>query len=177
MIGRMDKPLTPLGALLESAREAVRPKLSQNQAAKRAKTSSTTYRRVITGVARLGGRDVPFEGDPETIARIACVLDIGPEQVEEVGRDDVAYELRALVEHDAHSAAGDGAPVKLEARGYRSDIPSDEELRRAGLQPETVEAISAMRDRIARWIAEGDESQIRRAERVTEALDADRETG
>lgn len=104
----MDKPLTPLGALLESAREAVRPKLSQNQAAKRAKTSSTTYRRVITGIARLGGRDVPFEGDPETIARIARALDIDPAKLDEIGKDDVAYELRRILLMEARDAAIEG---------------------------------------------------------------------
>lgn len=92
----MDKDLTPLGELLESAREARRPKLSQNAVAKHAHTSPTTYRRVITGVARLGGRDVPFEGNDETIARIAHTLGVTPEQLEQVDRPEAAEELRLL---------------------------------------------------------------------------------
>lgn len=67
--------------------------------------------------------------------------------------------------------------VRLEARGYRSDIPTDEELRRSGLKPETAEAIIRMRERIARAAAEGDETLIRRMDRVTEALDEDRDAG
>jgi transcriptional regulator with XRE-family HTH domain len=78
-----------------------------------------------------------------------------------------------------HKAGTGTARVDFDPRGSgrRSDIPSDEELRRSGLQPETAEAIIRMRERIARWIAEGDEALIRRSDRVTEALDEDRDVG
>lgn len=56
-------------------------------------------------------------------------------------------------------------------------VPTDEELRRSGLQPETVKALLAMRRRIERWAAEGDETQIRRANRVIEAIDEERDAG
>lgn len=93
----MDDDLTPLGKLLESAREARRPKLSQNATAKAAGLSPTTYRRVIRGIARFGGRDTEFEGTPESIASIAKVLRVTPEQLEEVDRTDAAEELRSLL--------------------------------------------------------------------------------
>lgn len=95
MLSAMDEDLTPLGELLETARLAKRPKLSQNAVAKAADTSATTYRRIIRGVSRFGGQDVPFEGADETVARIADVLGVTPEQLEQVGRPGAAEELRA----------------------------------------------------------------------------------
>lgn len=90
----MSEDLTPLGALLEAARE--RRKLSQNAAAKKAETSGTTWRRVVKGVARFGGMDVPFDGAPDTVARMARVVGVTPEQLEQHGHADAAEELRAL---------------------------------------------------------------------------------
>lgn len=113
----MDNDLTPLGRLLESAREARRPKLSQNATAKAAGISPTTYRRVIRGIARLGGRDVAFDGTPESIARIARVLGVTPEQLEEAGRTDAAEELRALRREamtDPHASPMDRAEAIMD---------------------------------------------------------------
>lgn len=93
----MSEDLTPLGELLESARGRMKPKLSQNAAAKKAGTSGTTWRRVIKGSARFGGVDVPFEGAPDSIARMALVVGVTPEQLEELGRSDVADDLRSLL--------------------------------------------------------------------------------
>jgi transcriptional regulator with XRE-family HTH domain len=56
-------------------------------------------------------------------------------------------------------------------------VPTDEELRRSALQPETIEALLAMRRRIERWAEDGDETQIRRANRVIEAMDEERDAG
>lgn len=66
--------------------------------------------------------------------------------------------------------------VPDEAPGRR-EPPTDEELRRSGLKPETAEAIIRMRKRIARWIAEGDETLIRQGDRLTEAIDEERDAG
>lgn len=94
----MEEDLTPLGRLLESARKAIRPKLSQNAAAKRAGTSGTTYRRIIRGVSRFGGQDIPFEGAADTVAQIAGVLGVTPGQLREVDRADAARELEGLAQ-------------------------------------------------------------------------------
>lgn len=59
----------------------------------------------------------------------------------------------------------------------RRKPPTDEELRRSGLKDETVNAIIAMRERIARAAAKGDETLIQRMNRVTEVLDEDRDAG
>lgn len=59
----------------------------------------------------------------------------------------------------------------------RREPPTDEELRASALKPETAEAIIRMRKRIARWIAEGDETLIRQGDRLTEAIDEERDAG
>lgn len=71
------------------------------------------------------------------------------------------------------------APGSGKTEAYLANLvaPTDEELRRSGLKPETVEAILAMRRRIARAAAKGDETLIQRMNRVTEALDEDRDAG
>lgn len=136
MLGAMDEDLTPLGELLEKARLAQRPKLSQNAVAKAADTSSTTYRRIIRGVSRFGGQDVPFDGSADTVASIARVLGVTPEQLEEVGRGDAADELRELLETARTEMARRGQ-VKMTARGTASfdegagEDDDDEKLQRA----------------------------------------------
>lgn len=53
----------------------------------------------------------------------------------------------------------------------RQDPPTDDELRRSGLAPETVEELLAMRRRVDRWVAERNEAAIRRAGGVMRVLD------
>jgi transcriptional regulator with XRE-family HTH domain len=56
-------------------------------------------------------------------------------------------------------------------------VPTDEELRRSGLRPETVEALLAMRRSVERLVRKRDEAAIRRANRILEALDEERDAG
>jgi hypothetical protein len=56
-------------------------------------------------------------------------------------------------------------------------VPTDEDLQRSGLQPETVKALMALRRRIERWAEDGDEAQIRRANRVIEAIEEEQDAG
>lgn len=56
-------------------------------------------------------------------------------------------------------------------------VPTDEELRATGLQPETVEALLDMRRHVERLVAKRDEDAIRRANRVLRALDEGQDTG
>lgn len=56
-------------------------------------------------------------------------------------------------------------------------VPTDEELRRTGLQPETVEALLDMRRHVERLVAKRDEDAIRRANRVLRALDEGQDAG
>lgn len=171
----MDNDLTPLGELFEAVRQAMRPKLSQNAAAKAAGTSSTTYRRIISGVSRFGGQDVPFDGSADTVASIARALGVTPEQLEEVGRTDAADELRMVGRAEAVEEA---LPIRP-AKSGRLDmaVPTDDELRASGLAPETIEALLDMRRHVERLVAKRDEDAIRRANRVLRALDEGQDAG
>jgi transcriptional regulator with XRE-family HTH domain len=78
----------------------------------------------------------------------------------------------------AHTASARPSPSASATDEFLArPVPTDEELRASALKPETVEALIAMRERFARWAAEGDEDQIRRAGRLTEALDEERDIG
>jgi transcriptional regulator with XRE-family HTH domain len=78
----------------------------------------------------------------------------------------------------AHTASARLSPTDAAREAFLArPVPTDEELRASALKPETVEALLAMRERFARWAAEGDEDQIRRAGRLTEALDEERDAG
>ena len=144
MLSAMDEDLTPLGELLETARLAKRPKLSQNAVAKAADTSATTYRRIIRGVSRFGGQDVPFEGADETVARIADVLGVTPEQLEQVGRPGAAEELRAARPHARLSQ------VRIEAPAPPAD--EDPKIERAA---ELLAEATALLEEIRRERREG----------------------
>lgn len=127
--GTMDRDLTPLGRLLEAARQAKRPKLSQNAVAKAAGTSSTTYRRIISGISRFGGQDVPFDGSAATVAQIARALDVTPEQLEEVDRADAAEELRLLASSEQRVPVGqavetDTAGPAVQIHDARLTVPN-----------------------------------------------------
>jgi transcriptional regulator with XRE-family HTH domain len=85
---------TPLGHLLEAAR--TKSKLSQNEAARRAGISGTTWRNVVRGYAEHGGNRVVFEGKAQTITEMARVVGIQSFQLREVGRADAADALQDL---------------------------------------------------------------------------------
>jgi transcriptional regulator with XRE-family HTH domain len=84
--------LTPLGALLEAAR--ARSGLSQNEAAKRAGISGTTWRNVVRGYAEHGGSRVPAEGRAQNVASMARVVGVRSFQLREVDRADAAEALQ-----------------------------------------------------------------------------------
>lgn len=85
----------PEGRIIEDAREKRR--LSQNKAAERAGMSGTRWRQIVTGVASGGkGIQIPVHGRAVTVARMAQVVGVTPEQLADVGRGDAAEELREL---------------------------------------------------------------------------------
>lgn len=110
--------LTPLGELLEAARRQARPKLSQNEAAKQAGVSGTTWRRVIKGTARFGGVDVAYNGAPDTVARMARVLGVRPEQLVAVERPEAAQELQELIEADARRQSSEARATELSREAH-----------------------------------------------------------
>lgn len=83
---------TPLGALLEAAR--IKGGLSQNEAAKRAGISGTTWRNVVRGYAEHGGNRVPADGKAPNVASMARVVGVRSFQLREIGRADAADVLQ-----------------------------------------------------------------------------------
>lgn len=156
----------PEGALIAAALK--RSRMSQRQAATKAGISENRLRAIVHGYQTVSaGTYAPVRGPAETVARIAEVAGVTPEELEEAGRADAAEELRSL------KPASDPAVEAFLAR----PVPTDEELRASALKPSTVDALIAMRERFARWAAEGNEDQIRRAGRLTEAIDDKRDAG
>lgn len=91
---REDQPLE--GRLIEEARE--RRNLSQNKAAKMAGMSGTRWRQIVYGEASGGpGIKNPVTGNAETIARMARVVEISPEDLIAADRQDAADELVTIL--------------------------------------------------------------------------------
>jgi transcriptional regulator with XRE-family HTH domain len=86
--------LTPLGGLLEGARK--KSGLSQNEAARRAGITGTTWRNIIRGYAGHGGTPVPYDGKPKTVADMAQAVGVQSFQLRDVGRADAANALHDI---------------------------------------------------------------------------------
>ncbi|MEV0660170.1 hypothetical protein ACIBI3_02145 [Actinomadura luteofluorescens] len=91
----MDAPTAkpPWGQLIDDGRDRLRPAVSQNSAAQRAGISGTRWRQIVDG--RAGAMD--SDRGVNTVARMAEVAGVTPQQLEEAGRPDVAAELRLLL--------------------------------------------------------------------------------
>ncbi|TDD68574.1 helix-turn-helix domain-containing protein [Actinomadura rubrisoli] len=102
------------GRLIDEARDRQRPALSQNEAARRAGLSGTRWRQVVDG--RAGPMD--SARGVKTVARMARVAGVTPEQLEEEGRPDVAKELSELLGHHVQTA-GEQAALTTETLASR----------------------------------------------------------
>lgn len=90
------------GRLIDEARDALRPKVSQNEAARRAGITGTHWRQIVKGQAGA----MASQRGIERLARMAQVAGVTPLQLEEVERADVARELRILRGDSAEEDAG-----------------------------------------------------------------------
>lgn len=118
----------PEGRLIAEA--LARTKLSGRAAAASAGLSDGRWRQIVNGYQSVGGGNYfPVIGPAETIARMADVVGVTPEQLAEVGREDAAGELVGLRQARAESRpVGTGAdPLDL-----------------SDLTPEEVEAVKAV---------------------------------
>lgn len=89
----------PEGALIAAALK--RSRMSQRQAAAQAGISENRLRAIVHGYQTVSaGVYAPVKGPADTVARIAEVVGVTPEQLEEAGRPDVAAELRDLTQVD-----------------------------------------------------------------------------
>ena len=97
---KIRRNMPAIGRSIEAARD--KAGLSQNEAAARAGFTGTRWRHIVYG--RRGKSDVLVHASPETLARMALVVRLTPEDVAMV-RPDVARELRSLVSADLSSVA------------------------------------------------------------------------
>lgn len=85
----------PEGELIAAALK--RAGLSTRAAAKRAGMSDNRWHQIVKGFQTVSaGVHAPVRGPAETVARMAQVVGVTPEQLAEAGRDDAAEALRTL---------------------------------------------------------------------------------
>lgn len=88
---------TPEGKLIGERREALRPKLSQNAAAKMIGLSGNRWRHIEKGYQTVAaGVRTPVVGPPDTLAKMAKAIGVTADELTAVGRADAAAELEAL---------------------------------------------------------------------------------
>jgi hypothetical protein len=109
------KPEAPPEALL--IKEALRrSRLSGRAAAKRAALGETRWRQIVNGYSDVGGGvRVPVVAPAETLARMAQVVGVTPDELRQAGRADAAEELAAL----------GGSPSPTSATNFASDPQLD----------------------------------------------------
>jgi transcriptional regulator with XRE-family HTH domain len=96
MLVMVEKPKPPPeSVLIRDARK--RARLSGREAARRAELSEGRWRQIENGYQSVTrGVFAESPGPAETVARMAQVVDLTPEMLEEAGRADAAEELRRL---------------------------------------------------------------------------------
>ncbi|TDD77702.1 helix-turn-helix domain-containing protein [Actinomadura rubrisoli] len=141
----------PEGHLIALAQK--RARLSGRKAADLAGMSEGHWRAIVSGSRSISkGVWVAVRGPADTIARMAQVVGVTPEQLEEAGRADAAEELRAELAHTKPTDEISGTKPSSAARSLTDPL--------AGLPDDPKERIPILRERIrilseARDAAEG----------------------
>ena len=119
----------PEGALIEQARESRTPRLSGRAAAAAAGISDGRWRQIVNGYQSAGqGLYIPVVAPPDTLARMARVVGVTPEELTDAGREDAAGELLKLNRSPGSLPVGTGSdPLDL-----------------TDLTPEEIEAVKAV---------------------------------
>ncbi|MFJ8852290.1 hypothetical protein [Streptomyces sp. NPDC102437] len=93
---RSTRPEPPREApLIEAARKQQR--LTVRETAKQARISEALWRQIVSGAESLGGGEYrEVRAKPETLARIAQVVGVAPDQLVKVGREDAAAALKEI---------------------------------------------------------------------------------
>lgn len=129
--GMDDRPeQPPEGKLLTAALK--RTGLSQRKAADKAAMSEGHWRAIATGSRSVNaGVWISVRAPADTLARMARVVEITPEQLEDVGRSDAAEELRLMASPDEsrNGAASKEDPLERLARLTRELNEVQRELR------------------------------------------------
>ncbi len=117
----------PEALLIEARRKASRPKLSAREASRRADISEGRWRQIAKGYTSVGGLHAPVVAPADTLARMARVVEITPDELRSVERNDAALELEYIeqIEHISQPAASAGSRSPLS--GF-SDVELAQEL-------------------------------------------------
>jgi transcriptional regulator with XRE-family HTH domain len=147
---------TPEGELIKDALK--RTRLSARRAAERAGISEGRWRQIVNGYQTVTrGQHVPVTGPAETVARMAHVVGVTPEQLEGVQRADAAAELRLLLrtmpaETDGAAPAAavftDPAEVAMWGMSTMSEAERADHIATMRVRRVTAE-LRAERDRLA----------------------------
>lgn len=145
----------PEGLLIKAALDA--SPLSQRQAAKRADISETWWRNIVSGYQSISGVPAALIGSSDTVARMAHVVGVTPEQLEAAGRPDAAAALRDI-EARTRQAASAPRPADAQARVDERWPLVEAVLRQAGSGLDPSEH-GTLRGRIDVFFAENPEWQ------------------
>lgn len=120
----------PEGRLIAAALEHTEPRLTQRQAAEQAGISDARWRQLVSGYISVGqGNYAQVTAPAKTLARMAGVVGVSAEQLDEVGREDAANELRRIDRN-------------ARAHGFSSGAGTDP-LDLAALTPEEIAVVRA----------------------------------
>lgn len=133
-----ERPATPPeGELITAALK--RRQISARAAARQAGISDARWRQITSGFQTVSGTRVAVRAPAETLARMAQVAGLTPEQLSEVGRADAAEALRQLTaDSPAPAPQGeDPREARIRAMEYLTDAEKSfyiEQLRLAEQQ-------------------------------------------
>lgn len=109
----MDRELTPLGRMLEGARE--RLGISGREAARRANITEARWRQVVTGVQTRGGERIAVRPRALTVVAMATAVGVEPtEALAAAGHDARPERVAALVGEIQRVPASDEQQVAAE---------------------------------------------------------------
>lgn len=105
-------PQPPEGALIEMARKRRGPRPPIKHYAERAGLSDTRWRQIEKGYQTpTAGNPVPVTAQPETLARMARAVDVTPQQLRDVDRDDAADAYEKLFADAGDEPAAPAAEI------------------------------------------------------------------
>lgn len=114
----------PEGLLIETTRAAIRPKLSGNKAAVLISLSPTRWHQIIKGYISSGGVLVPVRGPDDTVADMARIVGVTPDQLRRAGREGAADVLEVLNAKPL-DAAPDPVDVLIDIRDQLTALIND----------------------------------------------------
>ena len=146
------KKLLPEGELIEAARE--RLGLSQNAAAREVGISGTRWRQIVKGQGSSDGSRVSVRGGEGTVARMAMLVGVTAEDMESVGRPDVARKMtdhgplaESVVWWDEELVGSDGPLFEGEILRWRDEANArGEPVRTFQMQLDGVQHEASLED-------------------------------